>query len=255
MRPKVSIVIPTFTETDLSHSRFMRLIKSIESQTFDDLEIVIADHSIDGRVETLLQSSPLRIKYIKNYQNLGNSSANTNLGLSMSRGELIQVMHCDDWYSSPDAISLFVQELNRLPGVSWGVFGFDHWDEEANRIYNPIIPSLDRTLGNPSTTFFRQRCTNHMEFDNSLIYINDHDFHQSLLLRFGPPLIIRDICIRIGMSTTNVAQTLSQERILHEMSYFEHKRELQIDNLKRDCKRRMVRLGVQDAVRAEETSN
>lgn len=243
----MSIVIPTFTDTELSLLRFKRLIQSVESQTFDDVEIVVADHSIDNRVETFLQNSPLRIKYTRNYQNLGNSSANTNLGLSMAQGEFIQVMHCDDWYSSPDAIALFVHELHRLPGVSWGVFAFDHWDEASDRIYNTVIPSLDRTLGNPSTTFFRQHCTNYVEFDNCLIYINDRDFHQNLLLRFGPPLIIREICIRIGMSATNVAKTLSQKRILQEMRYFEHKHQLQGDNFRRDCERRTAHLRAPNA--------
>ena len=230
----MSIVIPAFVNTESSLSRLKRLIESIQSQTFNDVEVVVADHSLGDRAETYLRNASLRIKYIRNHHDLGNSSANTNLGLSIAEGELIQVMHCDDWYSSHDAISLFVQELNRLPGVHWGVFAFDHWDEESDHIYNPLIPSLDRSLGNPSTTFFRRHCAQQVKFDNCLININDHDFHQSLLFRFGPPVIIREYCVRIGMSDANVAKKLSQKRMLQEIRYHQHKLDLQYDNLKRN---------------------
>ena len=238
MEPIVSVVIPTFVESELSFSRFKRLIESIQWQNFSNIQVVVSDHSSDNRVEDFLKSTSLRFKYVSNRKDLGNSSANTNLGLSIADGEFIQVMHCDDWYIDRNAISLFVQELTRLPGVHWGVFAFDHCDEEEDRIFNPIIPSISRSLGNPSTTFFRQHCTYQVKFDNCLININDFDFHQCLLLNFGPPLIIREICIRIGMSNANVAKSLTQKRVLQEFKYHENKIELQHGNLIRDYQRR-----------------
>ena len=230
----MSVVIPAFVDSESSLSRLMRLFESVVSQSFDDVEVVVSDHSMDDRVETYLQDLPLRIKYVRNHSHLGNSSSNTNLALSLAEGEFIQVMHCDDWYSSQDAISLLVREFNRLPRVHWGVFAFDHWDEESDLTYNPLIPSVDRSLGNPSTTFFRRNCIQQVTFDCSLININDHDFHQSLLFRFGPPIIIRELCVRIGMSDSNVAKTLSQKRLRQELRYLELKLDLQYDNVLRD---------------------
>ena len=245
MSPTVSIVIPAFAASESALSRLMRLFESIASQSFNDVEVVVSDHSLDDRVETYLQNFPLRIKYIRNHHDFGNSSANTNLALSMVEGEFIQVMHCDDWYSSRDAIALLVQELNRLPRVHWGVFAFDHWDEESDQIYSPLFPSMERTLGNPSTTFFRRNCIQKVTFDCCLININDHDFHQSLLFSFGPPIIVRELCVRIGMSDSNVAKTLSQKRLLQEMRYHEQKWDLQYDNLWRDYKIRVNRQQIQ----------
>ena len=230
----MSVVIPAFVDSESSLSRLMRLFESVVSQSFDDVEVVVSDHSMDDRVETYLQDLPLRIKYVRNHSHLGNSSSNTNLALSLAEGEFIQVMHCDDWYSSQDAISLLVREFNRLPRVHWGVFAFDHWDEESDLTYNPLIPSVDRSLGNPSTTFFRRNCIQQVTFDCSLININDHDFHQSLLFRFGPPIIIRELCVRIGMSDSNVAKTLGQKRLRQELRYLELKLDLQYDNVLRD---------------------
>ena len=233
----MSIVVPTYVSSNSRLEMFKKLITSAISQSFRDFEIVVTDHTEDDRVKRLLADLPLRIKYVRNTRDFGNSSANMNLGMFLAEGELIHIMHCDDWYCSNEALALLVEEMDRLPSVHWGAFAFDHWDEETERVFNPISPSPDRTLGCPSTTFFRRHCIQTVNFDESLIYINDHDFHQSLLLSFGPPIIIRQTCVRIEMSADNLAKKLSEDRLVTETEYFELKVALKLENLQRSHRR------------------
>ena len=105
----VSICIPAYKRADFLE----RCLDSILQQSFQQYEIVITDDSPTDELKPLSEKDE-RIVYVKNEQPLG-SPANWNKAISLAKGKYIKIMHHDDWFSSPDALSRFVQALEENP--------------------------------------------------------------------------------------------------------------------------------------------
>ena len=105
-KPFISICIPTYKRTDL----LKKLLDSILIQTFKNFEILINDNSPDDSVELLVNSyiPVLPILYERNRPSV---SAGLNCIKVMQRAtaEWVKVMHDDDWFATPDALSLFAE--------------------------------------------------------------------------------------------------------------------------------------------------
>lgn len=231
--PKISVIIPTYEYDGMAKFFVGRLLTSIQSQTYQNFEVIVSDHSQDGVVRTVCEEFPLSIAYLHNSENRGNSSANMNFGLRHATGDVAKVMHMDDFFTSTKALELIAECLREAPDISWGVLGFSHFLDEAVEAQRPIVPSLTSTLGCPSVSFFRRKGGNFDLFDPNLIVINDHDMHQTLLLKYGRPAVIPDSCVGIGVTGRQVSKILPKERETAEAAYFLQKRELFLSNLER----------------------
>lgn len=72
-------------------------IRSVISQTFQDLEIiVVCDRPTDNTVEVVKSIKDGRIKIIKNAENLG-AGHSRDVGIKASNGEYILLLDGDDW--------------------------------------------------------------------------------------------------------------------------------------------------------------
>ena len=70
MKPSITTIIPTFNRSNL----LVKAIKSVQSQTYKNLNITIVDDaSIDNTQEAInkIQADDIRINYYKNEQNIG----------------------------------------------------------------------------------------------------------------------------------------------------------------------------------------
>ncbi|MBQ6099339.1 MAG: glycosyltransferase family 2 protein [Methanobrevibacter sp.] len=87
---KISIIIPT-------HNRFeqlTQLVNSIFNQTYQNFEIILVDDlSIDETNEVYSNYHDKRLKYYRNYENLG-AGLNRQKGYNLSHGKYI--IFCDD---------------------------------------------------------------------------------------------------------------------------------------------------------------
>ena len=93
-KPLVSVIIPTYNRANL----LLRAIKSVLSQTYKNLELIIVDDcSTDntGEVVRKLQRKDKRIKYIKHRENRGGSAAR-NTGIKVAKGEYVAFQDSDD---------------------------------------------------------------------------------------------------------------------------------------------------------------
>ena len=233
-KPKISIVIPTYEYAGRARFFLGRLLGSIGTQTYQNIEVIVSDHSQDEVVRSVCDENVVPINYIRNSENRGNSSENMNCGLSHATGDIAKIMHMDDFFTSPKALQLIVDCLREAPETSWGGLGFSHFLEEAVESHRPIVPSLSTTFGSPSVSFFRRMGKSFDLFDPNLIVINDHDMHQRLLLKYGRPAVISELCVGIGVTHSQVSATLPGERQAAEEEYFLHKRELFLSNLERN---------------------
>lgn len=91
-RPLVSVVIPTYNR----ERTIARAIRSVLSQTYRDLELIVVDDASHDatrkRVETFTDP---RLRYIGHTTNLGGSAAR-NTGIEQSRGEYLAFLDSDD---------------------------------------------------------------------------------------------------------------------------------------------------------------
>ena len=92
--PKISIISPVFNTGKFA----IRLLRSIQYQNFNDIEIILIDDcSIDNSLELIkkYQTEDNRIRIIKNKKNKGTFSSR-NLGILKSKGNYILLSDPDD---------------------------------------------------------------------------------------------------------------------------------------------------------------
>ena len=237
----ISIVVPAYATTQADIVHFERLLASIEEQSYSDFEVLVSDHSPGDVLLQVCNRTRLPITYVSNSRGRGNSSINMNEGISRANGDVIKIMHMDDWFVNKSCLELIASELGRVSTAFWGVLAFDHQRESRQVPERLTVPSLRGTLGCPSVSFFRRDETSPVLFDENLIIINDHDMHQSLLLRYGTPIVITELCVRIGVHANQVSNRVKQSRLREEIQYFCSKRSLIVANMSLPFADRQVR--------------
>ena len=99
MKKLVSVITPTY-----NHEKFIgQCIESVQSQTYDNWEmIIIDDHSVDQTLEIAQRYTRLdkRIKIIQHKKNWGiqKLKATYNQALAMAQGNLIAILEGDDFW-------------------------------------------------------------------------------------------------------------------------------------------------------------
>lgn len=94
---KVSVIIPFFNREDL----LLRAIKSVQSQTHSNLEIILVDDASTEPLDKLnnLLKKDKRIILLKNNENKG-PAASRNFGISKASGEYVAFLDSDDEFLS-----------------------------------------------------------------------------------------------------------------------------------------------------------
>lgn len=226
---KISIVIPTYEYKGKAPDMLETCIGSIAIQTYKNYEIVISDHSKSDIVSDYVLQSNLKekIKYIKNENGRGNSSVNMNNGIVNSDGDIIKIMHMDDWFCNNNALMLMYNYLSKNKDKKWGGFGFNHYYENTGKLDRYIYPHINNNirtlLGCPSVSFFINNKEDPIYFDENLIIINDSDMHFRLGTKYGYPLLINDICVTIRIHENQVSSQVSEDLHKYELEYYKNK--------------------------------
>jgi len=129
--PKVSVVVPTY-----NRAQYMRTaVQSVLDQTCDDFEVVLIDDgSSDDTPEVgqRLSKSDVRVRYIRNEQNLG-LVENWKKGVQETRGDYFCILGDDD-VLEPEFLDRLVEPLEERPDVALSFC--DHWliDEDGRTL-------------------------------------------------------------------------------------------------------------------------
>jgi glycosyltransferase involved in cell wall biosynthesis len=112
MSPKVSIVIPAYNNVQYIEET----LKSVLNQSFEDYEVVIADHSsIDGTAEVIARfADNPKLRILPPTPTGGGAQANWNRVSQAATGEYLKLV-CGDDLISPDALALQVAALEENP--------------------------------------------------------------------------------------------------------------------------------------------
>jgi glycosyltransferase involved in cell wall biosynthesis len=94
--PLVTVLIRSY----LSAGTLARAIRSVLSQTFEDLEcLVVDDGSTDHTAEVVASIVDARLRYVRLPANLGRAAA-AKVGIFEARGAYLGVLDADDWWYS-----------------------------------------------------------------------------------------------------------------------------------------------------------
>ncbi|MCC0176870.1 glycosyltransferase [Waterburya agarophytonicola K14] len=109
--PLVSIVIPVF-----NGSKYIcAAIDSVLEQTYSNYEIIIVDDGSTDDTRDRLASYQDKIRYI--YQANEGSASARNLGIKISKGELIAFLDADDYWTTSDKLTKQVACFHENPSL------------------------------------------------------------------------------------------------------------------------------------------
>ena len=207
---RISICIPVYEMYGHGVEYLSHLINTIKSQTYKDFEIIISDHSVDNEIEKF--TSTINAIYFRNERGRGNSSINMNEAIKLAKGEIIKIMHQDDYFYSNEALQMI---SDSLLNSKWGAAGFIHNYDGS------LIKTMNHIVGCPSTSFF---INDNNFFDENLIFINDHDLHTRLGKKYGEPIYIPETLIVIRQHENTVSNKIITNGLANdEWKYFKEK--------------------------------
>ncbi|MDM1736810.1 glycosyltransferase [Acinetobacter towneri] len=128
-QPLVTVYIPTFNRVEL----LKRAVKSVQDQTYQNLEIIIVDDcSNDGTHEYLekVSKEDKRVRYFLKETNSG-ACVSRNIAIENARGEFITGLDDDDFFLK-DRIELFVK----------------NWDDQYSCLFSFNILKKDSVRSN-----------------------------------------------------------------------------------------------------------
>ena len=191
MIPKVSICIPWHF---MKNWQFFltRCLESIEKQTFTDYEVVLIKHS----------TMPVT----------------SNRTIESAKGEIIKVLYVDDWLESEDYLEKLYQVFSDWQ-VQWVVTAASTNKEP---MWTQDIHTGNNKLGSPSALAFR-KSSRDASFDERLSWLLDCDLYKRLNVIYGPPKILTDIEIGIGVHDGQMTNILTDQEKQEEFDYLAKK--------------------------------
>jgi glycosyltransferase involved in cell wall biosynthesis len=211
--PKISVCIPTYEANGRGVEFLSKNITSILEQSYENIEIVISDHSKNNEIEKYVESlNDNKIVYLRNSENIGWPAHNTNNAIKNSTGDYIKLMNLDDYIEGSDSIQLMVDLLNQ--GNKWVISGCKHLNYGTGEWSNPIIPRIENDgrhlllginyVGCPSVGLIPRE----EYFDPEVIYMIDCELWYRMFIKYGYPGVLKDYRIVIGIGDHTLTNQL-----------------------------------------------
>ncbi|MEW6054239.1 MAG: glycosyltransferase [Nitrospirota bacterium] len=225
----VSIAIPCYEMHGYGVEFLDFSLNKIYEQTYKNIEVVISDHSTDDNIYNLYKKweSFLNLKYLRNENKRGNSSANLNNALINCTGHLIKILFQDDFLFSDNSIKEIVEAFSQNPQASWLVTACEH-SNDSIRFYRPFYPQYNRniylgnnTISSPSVLTIRNK--NILLFDENLIWLMDCDYYKRLHDKYGEPLMLNKINVVNRTWDYQLSKIVNEELRQKEHNYVKEK--------------------------------
>lgn len=143
--PRVSIVIPAFRNAEY----IAQTMDSVLAQTFDDFEVVVADHSSDDATQEILEryTDDRRVRLLGPTPAGGGAPANWNRVTNAARGELLKLV-CGDDLITPNCLETQVAVFDAEPTLVMVAARRDLVDEKGRilRRGHTVLPKLVGTI-------------------------------------------------------------------------------------------------------------
>jgi glycosyltransferase involved in cell wall biosynthesis len=208
--PFISLCIPTYKRTDLLKT----LLNSIQTQSFNNFEILINDNSPDDAVKELVNTyaAVLKISYQKNEPAV---SAVENCLKVMRRANApwIKVIHDDDWFNTPDALQQFADAAlhcskdfifcasNQIY-LETSKTAQEYLTGERKKMLDDSTFSLFylNTIGHPSVVMHKKDTS--IEYDTQFNWVLDIDYYLRYINAHGGYHYINETLVNIGKGSS-----------------------------------------------------
>jgi glycosyltransferase involved in cell wall biosynthesis len=248
MRPKVSVIIPTYNRLPM----LKEAMDSVLTQKIEDLELIVVDDgSTDGTTEKIKQYGG-RVKLLQHSENRGVSAAR-NRGILRSSGKYIAFLDSDDlWMKGKLKIQVaFLDDNPHYPLC----YTDEIWVRKGKRV-NPKLKHakysgwifekcLPLCIISPSSVIMRKTLFSKVGlFDEALPVCEDYDFWLRVSARFPVFFIHRKLIIKRGGHPDQLSQrswgndryrVIALEKLLSEPYIGEKERALILKEMKRKC--------------------
>jgi len=227
MQKKLSVAIPTWESYGRGSEFLDDLLRTIEIQHFKNFEVVVSDHSENDDVynKVLEFNSKFDIKYFRNKNDLGNSSANLNNAISKCSGEIVKIMFQDDFFYDDEAFEKIYYTLKDADKM-WLLNGCNHTDDDGSSFYwdhypqfNPNLLRGVNTISSPSVVAFKKE--SEVSFDETLVNLMDIDYYYGMREKYGNPVLYNDVLISNRVHKGSISSNIKnkEELILIESQY------------------------------------
>lgn len=230
MLPGISICIPAYKRVNYLE----RLLKSIDSQSYTNFEVIITDDSGgDTAVEKFIQTSNFKFKifYFKNNTSLG-SPKNWQAAISHAKGDWIKIMHDDDYFATSTSLQQFVDKISEGSDCIFSGYNAVYEDGAtinmtistfnfSRVVKNPFLLFAKNIIGPPSVLMFKKTIAE--TFDQRLKWIVDWEYYIRLSLKYKLIYIEEPlICVSYNSSQiTNFVKGDPYIEIFENMIFFE----------------------------------
>lgn len=201
----ISIALPIHN-MDRAEFYLTRCLDSILDQTYEDFEIVITDNSPDDRLEKLIRTYAMKIRYTRNEKNVG-MAANINRAIKRCEGNFIKFIFMDDWLAHKDALKDIAEGIK-------GTWLFTASDNNKWPRYTTNIHTGNNKLGSPSAMTIRN--IKPMLFDEQMTWLLDCDYYRRMGDKHGEPTVIKKVGVNIGIHDGQTTNLLTEDEKMVE---------------------------------------
>ncbi len=221
------VCVPYYKKFDL----LVRLIESIQRQTFRDFIVVVTDDSADDRAKEYIESLGESFVYERNRQQKG-PTANCNYAIEVGRRyhpRYIKVMHHDDFFTYDDSLERMVEELERdkeaIFVATGGAYirggekisGYHMTKEQLEYLREDFYRIIERNvIGPPSLLLVRNYG---IYMDENLKWIVDEEWYFKLLEYQNHFAYLDEPLVSIGLDDGRVTDACTQDLELLEREF------------------------------------
>ena len=224
-RPLVSVI----TVVKNGEKYFDGTIESVINQTYDNIEYIIIDGDSIDRTLDIIKKYEDKIAYWISERDEGISDA-MNKGIKLSSGEIIGLIHSDDYYVSGDVIQSVVQEFNKYQNIK-ALYGIvDSVDPETGKLElrwgkdcNPNVIRERMYIPHPTLFCKKEVYEDIGYFRKDLKYAMDYEWAIRLIKYTKPYFLNKRIAVmrRGGINMRNIKRTFWEtSKSLWENGYY-----------------------------------
>ena len=217
----VSICIPAYENLNL----LKRTLDSIVVQNYPAIEVIISDDSAGEDIKNALPeyTGKLQLKYFKNTPSLG-TPANWNYVLDKAAGDLVMLVHHDDWFNEPGTILKYASAFDQFPGADF-IFSriniFDAKDPKTIAFHKKILDDLaahpeglllGNVVGPPSNVMVRSTVS--ARYMESLIWLVDVEYYIRLIKSGHKFYFIDERLVLTGVHDQQVTAYVQQNKTI-----------------------------------------
>jgi glycosyltransferase involved in cell wall biosynthesis len=225
---KISICMPTHEMQGVGATFLQNSLKSIEDQTYSNIEVIISDQSTDDEIYKVYEfwKNKLNIKYFR-FNGERKPTANMNNAMKLATGDIIKPLFIDDFFYSPKALELIADSFENNPDNGWTVVACCHkFEDEPNSslrqfmvpAYHDNIHMGNNTISCPSVAAVR-RTEDLILFDEQVRWLMDVEWYKRLHGSLGLPCVIDQTSMVIRIHSSSCTSELESQHEVKQRDY------------------------------------